>query len=148
MTTIDKSTLIDLLTRFVAQRPRLEFGNYGDVATYRAESRSITEDMHDAMSLIRYIAIRDSITVEDLLKALDGAFSGRLQLAYDKKGQPYLDYCVGQYWPTEYRRAVAAVCASAIWDWLRANSPTRTGDDIRAAARRELGRTIAQRWFR
>lgn len=84
-----------------------------------------------------------------------------------------LDYCTGQYWPTEYRKAACAVLASAIWDWMREHcmpapmarhaSDTRdcyiwknasgrsaivsAGDYLRAAARREFGATIARRWF-
>lgn len=34
-------------------------------------------------------------------------------------GAVTIDYCTGQYWPTEYRRAVCAVLASAIWDYWR-----------------------------
>ena len=37
-------------------------------------------------------------------------------------GSPHeikIDYCTGQYFPTEYRRAVAAICAGALWDWVR-----------------------------
>jgi hypothetical protein len=30
-----------------------------------------------------------------------------------------LDYTTGQYWPTEYRRAAAAVLASALWSYWR-----------------------------
>ena len=37
-----KETIIACLRKFIAQRPGLEFANYGDVALYRAEMRSIT----------------------------------------------------------------------------------------------------------
>jgi hypothetical protein len=33
-----------------------------------------------------------------------------------------IDYTTGQYYPTEYRRAVAAVCAGALWDYIRETS--------------------------
>lgn len=146
-TSITKQNLIALLYGFVAQRPRLEFGNYGDTGAYRSEARSIAKDKRDAEALIRYVALRDSITADDILRAMRGAYAGRLSLAADKKGSPYLDYCVGQYWPTEYRRAVAAVMAQCIWDWLR-DGQEWGGDKIRDAARRELGQSIAHRWFR
>lgn len=80
-----------------------------------------------------------------------------------------IEYCTGQYWPTEYRRAVCSVLSSAIWEWLRANMPKADGhklidingkmleiethrgmtpgDYLRKAAQRELGRPIASRWF-
>jgi hypothetical protein len=57
-----------------------------------------------------------------------------------------VDYCTGQYFPTEYRRAVCSVLSSALWDYFRTNGAD-TGDDIRRTARRELGRSIASRWF-
>lgn len=34
----------------------------------------------------------------------------------------FLDYCTGQYWSTEYRRAVCAVLARALWDYWRADA--------------------------
>ena len=37
-------------------------------------------------------------------------------------GSPHeikIDYTTGQYFSTEYRRAVAAICAGALWDWVR-----------------------------
>lgn len=34
----------------------------------------------------------------------------------------FLDYCTGQYWPTEYRRAVCAVLRTALWDRWRADA--------------------------
>jgi len=35
-----------------------------------------------------------------------------------------------------------------IWAWLRENCDYKTGDDIRKAARRELGAGVARRWFK
>lgn len=83
-----------------------------------------------------------------------------------------LDYCAGQYFPTEYRKAVCAVLAQALWGYFRANlegkhdkvehagtmheretftvggkSGLSWGDAIRATARRELSRGVASRWF-
>ena len=30
-----------------------------------------------------------------------------------------IDYCTGQYWPTEYRPAVCRLLSSVIWHWIR-----------------------------
>lgn len=77
-----------------------------------------------------------------------------------------VDYCTGQYFPTEYRKAVCAVLSSAIWAWkrdqcmpaptLHHNSETgetlqrykglRAGDYLRANLKREFGRGMS-RWF-
>jgi hypothetical protein len=78
-----------------------------------------------------------------------------------------IDYCTGQYVPTEYRRAVCAVMASVLWNWKRTQcmpAPTlhhntetgetvqrykglRAGDYMRAGFKREYGRGLAARWF-
>ena len=165
---MNKTALLEALSKFIAQRPGLEWGNYGDATLYRSESRSITKDRHHAETLLRYVALRDSITAEDIVKASKESFSGRLTITAEGDGFR-VDYCTGQYFPTEYRRAVCAVLASAIWNWLRANMPPADGmvtidiggkpleveshrgmvpgDYLRNAARQELGAPIARRWF-
>jgi hypothetical protein len=115
--TATKDEIISLLHAFMEQRPGMEFANYGDVRSYRSESRSITRDLHDARTLLRAVSWRESITAENLAAAFR-AFSGRLTLT-ERKGRPALDYCTGQYFPTEYRKAVCAVLASALWDYYR-----------------------------
>ena len=139
-----KQTIIDALHQWINQRPGLEFGNYGDVSSYRSELRSITRDLQHARAMVNYVAWHDSITAEMIL---DAAGSGRLTLTADGD-KVRIDYVTGQYWPTEYRRAVCALMSSVIWAWLRENGKYKTGDDIRKAARRELGQSIANRWFK
>ena len=141
----DKSTIIAALRKWIAQRPGLEFGNYGDVSSYRAELRSIGRDLQHARAMVNYVAWHDSITADMILNAVDNG--GRLSLTTDD-GTVAIDYCTGQYWPTEYRRAVCSLLSSVIWYWLRENGDYSTGDDIRKAARRELGQSIANRWFK
>jgi len=150
---IEKQTVIDLLDRFNRQRPGLEFGNYGDVASYRAELRGIARDKREADALLCAVAQAGGMPVETLLEGFR-AYSGRLSLVTypDGKG-PRLDYCTGQYFPTEYRRAVAAVCAAALWDYHRddfaadAEPGESAGDAIRRNFRKRFGRAIANRWF-
>lgn len=130
----EKETIIAALCAFINQRSGMDPRNYGDGLegwrAYRTESRSVTRDLHDARELLRSVELRDSISAEDL-KAAFRAFSGRLRLIdksarYDD-GSSYwvygVDYCTGQYFPTEYRKAVAAVCASALWNRKRADMP-------------------------
>ena len=126
------------LAAFAATRPRLEYGNYGDIASYRAEVRSITKDLHHARALLTAVRL-SGVTEAQLVTAFR---SGRLSWDGSR-----LDYCAGQYYPTEYRRAVCAVLASALWDYYREDCLCDTGDKIRAAARRNLPRAIASRWF-
>lgn len=73
-----------------------------------------------------------------------------------------VDYCTGQYFPTEYRAAACAVLAAVLWSYFRANMPQpdssdregnpryaglSAGDYLRKQARREFGRGITSRWF-
>jgi hypothetical protein len=150
---LSKEQILTALSAWIRQRPGLEFGNYGALAPYRAELRQIAKDKRDAETLLAAVAIRDSITADDLLKGFS-AYSGRLQIS-EHNGRARLDYCTGQYWPTEYRKAAAAVLASVLWERKRAdcnsdvdNRQHRSlGDEIRHSFKREFGRSIQQRWF-
>ena len=141
----DKSTIIAALRKWIAQRPGLDFGNYGDVSAYRSEMRSIARDLQHARAMVNYVAWHDSITAEMILNEFRAG--GRFTCTVDGDNVT-LDYCVGQYWCTEYRRAACGLLSSVIWAWLRENCEYKTGDDIRKAARRELGQSIANRWFK
>jgi hypothetical protein len=143
----EKTKIVDALYAWIAQRPGLEFGNYGDVSAYRSEMRGITRDMHDARTLLHHVE-SSQITGVELAGAFKHAFSGRL--SWDGAR---LYYCTGQYWPTEYRKAAAAVLASAVWSYWRDGmigdgmTGENMGDRLRASARRTFGRSIAARWF-
>ena len=162
-----KAQIIAALYAWINQRPGLEFGNYGDVSAYRSELRSITKDRQHALQLLRAVELRDSITAEDMVAAFPRAFSGRLTIEETPKGAK-LDYCTGQYWPTEYRKAACAVLASVLWDWTREHAmPSKiikdgqdyyphagggrneqsAGDWMRTHFKREFGRGIQSRWF-
>ena len=191
-----KQEICSLLRAFVNQRPGLDFANYGDASTYRSELRGITRQRKEALELLRACELRDSITAEDMREGFR-AFSGRLSLVnrYKVNGKgafytldaakkqaekhapavvsieafPALEYCAGQYFPTEYRAAVAAVCASVLWAYMRECMPVpvvkqygkagepmetvqlydglRAGEWLRRHFRREFGRGIQSRWF-
>ena len=147
---MNKSAVISAMIRFINQRPGLEFANYGDVDAYRQDSRRITKYKHHAESLASYIMRRDSITAADIIDASKRAYCGRLEFVNLSQDDEKLEvsYTTGQYFPTEYRRAAACVLACAIWQRLAADR-NHQGDanDIRKAARRELGRTLAREFF-
>ncbi len=152
---VDKSTIVTALDAFIRQRPGLEFGNYGDVSSYRSEVRSIGKDLQHARALLRYVEWHDSITAEMIL---DCARSGRLSIVVDGN-KVRVDYCTGQYWPTEYRPAVCRLLSTVIWHWMRETAPVdagpidkfsnlqNVGPWIRKQASREFGTSIARRWF-
>lgn len=142
-----RDNILDALARFAASRPGLDPRNYisswNDTEgrkAYAADARSITRDLHDARALLAAVRL-SGITEAQLVRAFR-AFSHRL--SWDGKR---LDYCTGQYYPTEYRRAVCAVLASALWDYFISDCHCETGDKVRAAARRALPRAVVQRWF-
>lgn len=139
----NKNELLALLYTFINKRPGLEFGNYGDHAIYRAEIRRITRQRADALKLLRAIELRDSITAADIV----AAFTGRLTLGKNK-GKLCLVYCTGQYWPIEYRAAVARLASSLLWSyWGSGFAGPNIPHHIRATAKGEFGRGIASRWF-
>lgn len=150
-TQTERDAILNALQVFINQRPGLEFGNYGNAAAYRAEYRSIARDKRDALTLLSAVRWRESITADDI----KAGFTGRL--SWNGEG---LEYCTGQYWPTEYRRAACAVLAAILWAYWRdcANPATdgeptqqpgiiNVGGYIKKQAQREFGRTIARRWF-
>ena len=145
-----KSQILTALEGFIRQRPGLEFGNYGDRKAYFSEMRRITRQRHDAERLIRAVAL--SSMPAEVLAGEFHAYSGRLTLT-EKDGNVALDYCAGQYFPTEYRAAVCAVCAAALWNWYRddyvkaAKPGESPGDAIRRQFRSEYGARFAARWF-
>jgi hypothetical protein len=183
-----KEAICNALAAWIRQRPGLDYANYGDVSGYRAEQRSIARDKREAETLLAAVRWRDSITADMILEAARSAYSGRLSMrAYvdkwcdgvkhdvwcedGKNERVTIDYCTGQYWPTEYRRAACAVVASALWEWQRQNMPAPVCDDpnmgrvyrspehadrdyvsagawLRAHFRKEFGKGIASRWFR
>jgi hypothetical protein len=138
-----------LLKTFAHSRPGIDPRNYGDWKSYRSESRSITQDLHRFRELYRAAHWR-TFTPEQIRDGFR-AYSGRLDLIEDEHGRPVrLEYCTGQYYPTEFRKAAAAVIASMLWDQRREDCPKdeqRKGDWIRASFRREFGRGIASRYF-
>jgi hypothetical protein len=107
---------LKMLAAYAAKRPGLEFRDYcrgyGDVdgrAAYFREARSITQDLARVRDALRH-ACAANITDDLLIECSKGE---RLTLERDGAALR-LDYCVGQYWPTEYRGAVARLLESAV----------------------------------
>jgi len=142
METINRSALLDNLSAFLESRPGLQPGNYATAADYRAEYRRINNDLKAGRRLLAAVGWRESITAGDILAASRRAYSGRLAI---DPATGVIDYCTGQYYPTEYRRAVCAVLALALWDHARADHDN--GDELRRYFRREFGANLGRRFF-
>lgn len=143
-----KEVILTALRAWINQRPGLEYVNYGEPTSYRAELRGITRDKKDAQTLLTAVEL-SAVTVDQLKEGFR-AYSGRLTWEEDGKGGGRLVYCTGQYWPTEYRKAACAVLAQALWDEARAAIPDgaeKPGDVIRGNFRRMFGRVMQARWF-
>jgi hypothetical protein len=140
---MSKQAIIAALYKFINQRSGIDFANYGEREYFMGDYRPILKYGRHARQLLQAVALRDSISAESLLKATS-AYSGRLQIV-ERDDKVECDYCTGQYFPTEYRKAACAVLARALWDYWAPDC--KDGHAIRQMARRELGRGIASVWF-
>lgn len=104
---IDVETALEALEVWIKQRPGLDPMNYGSDANgraaYRSEVRSIGKQRKEALDALEEARgyKPDAEALEDAFRC---AFSGRLSWNGSE-----LRYSTGQYWPTEYRAAAAAV---------------------------------------
>lgn len=126
-----KQAICDALATFIRSRPGFDPHNYGDAASYRADVRRAARQKRDAETMLAAVRRRDSITGADLIEAARG---GRLTIEAtrveypNELPNPYgyrvrIDYCAGQYYPTEYRAGVCRVLANALWNYARDNMP-------------------------
>jgi hypothetical protein len=128
------TSYIDQLDAFVASRPGFDPADYSDRASYAADRRVASQAAADYRLLRLYVAPSD----EALASAARGS-----RIAFGADG---VDYCTGQYYPTEYRGAAVRLLARVWWS-RQAGSPSVSADDIRKRARTVFGRAIARRWF-
>jgi hypothetical protein len=100
---METNVIFNALEKFIKGRSGMDYRNYGNVTAYRSEARSITKDRHEALAAL---AEARAITPQRYEVLIDSfrAFSGRLTWNGTK-----LEYCTGQYFPTEYRKAARAV---------------------------------------
>lgn len=135
--------VLDALLRFVNKRTGMDMRDYAQswadsegVKAFRSEYREILRDGADARQLIA--ACRYLVPVEILLEQSNTGD----RLTFNGKE---FEYCVGQYWCTEYRSA-------ACWYLRRCYriALQKQGYEWKAIqdrAKREFGRGIARRWF-
>ena len=118
MKTLTQINAIEMLCKFVAQRPGLEFANYGSMKYYRQDYNEILKDRNSFYELLNLARSRyDGKLNEVLLNYLQQS-NDRLTLIECKEGYR-LQYITGQYFPTEYRNAACRVLVSIIWNDYR-----------------------------
>ena len=149
-----RERILSALMKFARQRPGIDPRNYitpgywnrEDAANYRREAREVTADLADLREIMRSIRWRDGISADDLIKATR-AYSGRLQIVEDGD-RVTVEYCTGQYFPTEYRKAACAVLAAALWDYSCQRAGIENiGEELRRGFTREFSRRVARRYF-
>lgn len=104
-----------MLAAYAAKRPALEFRDYcsgwndkDGRAAYFREARSISDDLKQVREALRY-ACAVNVQTSHLIECSRGE-----RLTIEQNGDTLsLEYCTGQYWPTEYRPAVARLLESA-----------------------------------
>jgi hypothetical protein len=155
-TPVNVEEIFAALETWIKQRPRLQYANYGNPTSYRAELRDIGKDKTRALKALDEARGMTPARPELLIDAFS-AFSGRLEWCpavpvceWCPTGSPaHLEYTTGQYWPTEYRKAAASVLERYIASWRQKaaaeNPPTftyRSMADVESA-----NRQIGNHWF-
>jgi hypothetical protein len=135
-------TTVEKLTKFVNQRPGLDFNDYGDISAYRKESAEITRDRNDYFELLSFAFSRINDLNTKLNEYLERT-TGRLTVT--SAGD--LEYCTGQYFPTEYRPAANRILANLIWESYLEENIYEDGIAIRKAIKRRVSRRIARYYF-
>lgn len=132
--------------KWINQRSRIDFRNYGEVSSFRAEQRTIGKQKTRAMKAL-YAAESFPFDAAAMSDALTRNFSGRLQWVTFSDGTIGFDYSTGQYWPTEYRQAAAVVLEAyvhAVTPKILPNASTRF-NTIQDIARASLA--AGSHWF-
>ena len=141
-----RTQILHALDAFVESRPGFDPVNYqGAPQAYRADYRRAYQHLRDARELLRAVTWREAIDAD----ALTRAKHHRIDFKLSATGNTVeVDYCTGFYYPVEFRAAVCHTLVFALWTYFRDQCGCDTAVKVRDMARRELGRSIARRWFR
>lgn len=101
------NAILDALRRLLCSRPGLSPDNYGSARAYWRDQRRISRDLRRAESLLLDVA--DAPVASAYLRRDVLAQTGRVQY---RDGR--MIYIAGQYYPIEYRAAIAALLAEAL----------------------------------
>jgi hypothetical protein len=94
------------LVAFAAQNPGFEPGNYANKRCWDGDVRPVQKQFRDFKKALSYAP---PLTDADLIDA-----AGNDRLVYDATKAEW-DYCAGQYFPVEFRRAALRVLERAIY---------------------------------
>lgn len=136
-------TALQALSAFVAQRSGINYADYGNRDAYMGDYRPMIQQGKDFRKMAAF-AFYSSVNNEDIIKASDQVFSGRLQFDVIS-GQYAVNYCTGQYFPTEYRLASCWLISRVIrnyWTECGYSYP-----EIKVKAKQVFGSGIQSRYF-
>ena len=146
---MNRNDILTLIRKHVSQRSGIDCRNYGDRASLMHDYRRILRDGRDARRMLTACELSSMPT--NTLRNAFRAYSGRLSL---DEFAGTLEYCTGQYFPTEYRAAACAVLSEALAMHYGAADESLSDEGgysfkrAQSWAKRNLGRGIAGRWFR
>lgn len=117
----DAGPVLNALVEFAAQNPGIEPGNYSCSVDYNSERGKVTRDWYRFKKLLGQVCGELGMVPkrEDyILRASMRAFSGRIHFEVehgtDGPISITMSYTIGQYFPTEYRKAACAVLEEAL----------------------------------
>lgn len=175
---MDTFEIFNALEKFINQRSRLDHRDYGfdanGRAAYRSDARQVMKDgnrarkaLADARALqpARLAVLLDSFrafsgrlewipgkSIDGTCKACAGGFKselGPIDHYANCETRGHLEYCTGQFFPTEFRKAAAAVLETYCAAWRAAQNAENpqtftysTMDDVIAA-----NAAIGNHWF-
>lgn len=153
----NEQTAIAQLVAFAAQNSGIEFRDYYDPRdcnkqaildgrrAYAQECRSITQDWRRFKEALIQAGI-DQVIDGDVIAAAPGAFSSRLEWKSNGCGGGHWNYCTGQYFCTEYRKAAATVLEAAARA-RRASRPAEKRTPASIEDLKQLNRKNGGCWF-
>lgn len=158
---------IAALVEFAAQNSGIESANYfqswqdrSGIRAYRSETRDIGNDWKRFREALA-IAAMEGVKDEHVIKEAPHAFSGRLEwkttrtvwegeapncTSREVAAPGHWDYCTGQYFPTEYRKAAATLLEYATRLVRQAREPVK-GAPVSIAALKHLNELNGGCWF-
>lgn len=142
---LPRQDIFDALLIFINQRTGIDARNYFSswndkegVKAFRADYNMILKMGRDARLMLNAIKWREHAVSADVMLEILG--NGRLKFYKNK-----FEFCSNQYWPIEYR---AAACRFLRDCYVKAvRESCKDWQEIKARARKELGRGVANRWF-
>lgn len=158
-TQISPLTTVEKIEKFVNQRSGIVFRDYAEngrdiegIKAFNSDYRQIINDRQDFYSILN-LAIRrlTETKLNEMLTEVLTTRDGRLTM---NKETGKLNYCEGQYFPTEYRKAAARIVANMVWasyrDEIEHNTPNNVYKDanqMRAAIKKHVSRRVMNNYF-